>query len=40
MGRGADTDIIVAAARAYMNALNRLLSMGDVSRSPEAAGAV
>ena len=40
IGRGADTDIIVAAARAYMNALNRLLSMGDVSRSPEAAGAV
>lgn len=25
-GRGADTDIIVASARAYMNALNRLLS--------------
>jgi 2-isopropylmalate synthase len=40
MGRGADTDIIVAAARAYMNALNRLLAMGDTSRAPEAAGAV
>jgi 2-isopropylmalate synthase len=40
VGRGADTDIIVAAARAYMNALNRLLSMGDTTRSPEAAGAV
>jgi len=26
MGRGADTDIIVASAKAYMNALNRLLS--------------
>jgi 2-isopropylmalate synthase len=39
-GRGADTDIIVASARAYMNALNRLLAMGDVTRSPEAAGAV
>jgi 2-isopropylmalate synthase len=25
-GRGADTDIIVASAKAYMNALNRLLS--------------
>jgi len=25
-GRGADTDIIVASARAYMNALNRLLA--------------
>ena len=26
-GRGADTDIIVASAKAYMNALNRLLSI-------------
>ena len=26
-GRGADTDIIVASAKAYMNALNRLLSV-------------
>ncbi len=25
-GRGADTDIIVASAKAYMNALNRLLT--------------
>jgi 2-isopropylmalate synthase len=25
-GRGADTDIIVASARAYINALNRLLA--------------
>ncbi|MCH7481820.1 MAG: 2-isopropylmalate synthase [Chloroflexi bacterium] len=40
VGRGADTDIIVASARAYMNALNRLLAMGDVTRSPEAVGAV
>ena len=40
IGRGADTDIIVASASAYMNALNRLLSMGDTSRSPEAATAV
>ena len=40
IGRGADTDIIVASAKAYMNALNRLLSMGDTSRIPEAAGAV
>ena len=29
IGRAADTDIIVAAAKAYMNALNRLLAMGD-----------
>ena len=40
IGRGADTDIIVASARAYMNALNRLLAMGDTTRSAEAAGAV
>ncbi len=25
-GRGADTDIIVASARAYINALNRMVS--------------
>jgi len=25
-GRGADTDIIVSSAKAYINALNRLLS--------------
>ncbi|MDD4986451.1 MAG: alpha-isopropylmalate synthase regulatory domain-containing protein, partial [Dehalococcoidales bacterium] len=25
-GRGGDTDIIVASAKAYMNALNRLLA--------------
>ncbi len=40
IGRGADTDIIVASAKAYMNALNRLLAMGDTTKSPEAAGAV
>ena len=39
-GRGADTDIITASAKAYMNALNRLLSLGDTSRSAEAATAV
>ena len=32
MGRGSDTDIIVASAKAYMNALNRLLASGE-SRS-------
>ena len=26
VGRGSDTDIIVASAKAYMNALNRLLA--------------
>ena len=36
VGRGADTDIIVASARAYMNALNRLLNMGDVEKPAEA----
>jgi len=35
VGRGADTDIIVASAKAYMNALNRLISMGDVTRPDE-----
>ena len=33
IGRGADTDIIVASAKAYMNALNRLLASRSV---PEA----
>ncbi|MDP2952953.1 MAG: alpha-isopropylmalate synthase regulatory domain-containing protein, partial [Chloroflexota bacterium] len=28
-GRGAATDIIVASAKAYMNALNRLLAMKE-----------
>ena len=37
IGRGANTDIIVAAARAYMNALNRLLAMGDTQKAPVAA---
>jgi 2-isopropylmalate synthase len=31
-GRGADTDIMVASARAYMNALNRLLFVKNKSR--------
>ncbi|MFC1951462.1 2-isopropylmalate synthase [Chloroflexota bacterium] len=30
-GRGADTDIIVASAKAYMNALNRLLSAKKIA---------
>lgn len=29
-GRGADTDIIVASAKAYINALNRLLAAGKI----------
>jgi 2-isopropylmalate synthase len=33
VGRGTDTDIIVASAKAYMNSLNRLLSMEDVRSS-------
>ena len=37
VGRSGDTDIIVASAKAYMNALNRLLSMGeDVEKPAEA----
>jgi 2-isopropylmalate synthase len=35
-GRGADTDIIVASAKAYMNALNRLLSMKISVREQES----
>jgi 2-isopropylmalate synthase len=31
-GRGADTDIIVASAKAYMNALNRLLAAKKTTR--------
>ncbi|MEE9198455.1 MAG: 2-isopropylmalate synthase, partial [Dehalococcoidia bacterium] len=39
MGRGADTDIIVASARAYMNALNRLLaSRGVPAQEPVTQG--
>ena len=38
LGHGADTDIIVASAKAYMNALNRLLAMADVSRTAETSG--
>jgi 2-isopropylmalate synthase len=35
-GRGADTDIIVASAKAYMNALNRLLVSKRLSKEQEA----
>ncbi|MEE2885680.1 MAG: 2-isopropylmalate synthase [Chloroflexota bacterium] len=31
VGRGSDTDIIVASANAYINALNRLLAIKDIS---------
>ena len=31
IGHGADTDIIVASAKAYMNALNRLIALEDIS---------
>ena len=33
VGRGSDTDIIVASAKAYMNALNRLLATGEHAAS-------
>jgi 2-isopropylmalate synthase len=33
VGRGADTDIIVASAKAYMNALNRMLSVQQMQKS-------
>jgi D-arabinose 1-dehydrogenase-like Zn-dependent alcohol dehydrogenase len=31
-GRGADTDIIIASAKAYMNALNRLLFVKNAAK--------
>jgi len=35
-GHGSDTDILVAAARAYLNALNKLVELGDVKKmTPE-----
>ena len=36
VGRGSDTDIIVASAKAYMNALNRLLTMEGVEAQTPA----
>ena len=32
-GRGADTDVIVASAKAYMNALNRLLAVKNKEKA-------
>jgi 2-isopropylmalate synthase len=37
VGRGADTDVIVASAKAYMNALNRLLFVQRQGRPEKAA---
>ena len=37
LGRGSSTDIIVASAKAYMNALNRLLAMEEAEKSPASA---
>ncbi len=34
-GRGADPDIVVASAKAYMNALNRLLSVRKAGQNDE-----
>jgi hypothetical protein len=36
LGRGADTDIIVASTRAYLFALNRLLAAQRASRRRQA----
>ncbi|MFN2465094.1 MAG: 2-isopropylmalate synthase [Candidatus Dormibacteria bacterium] len=39
-GHGADTDILVAAARAYLNALNKLVELGDIKKmTPETSSA-
>ena len=40
VGRGSDTDIIVASAKAYMNALNRLLAMEQIEAEPAGTPAV
>jgi 2-isopropylmalate synthase len=37
-GRGIDTDIVVASARAYMQALNKLLAAKEESESVLAVG--
>ena len=37
VGRGSDTDIIVASAKAYMHALNRLLAMEESNKAPAEA---
>jgi 2-isopropylmalate synthase len=37
MGRAADTDILVASARAYVHALNRFLAARERSAAPEPA---
>ena len=37
VGRGASTDIIIASAKAYVNALNRLLANKDLPRAARAA---
>jgi 2-isopropylmalate synthase len=34
-GRGADTDIVVASAKAYMNALNRLLAAREAAKEKQ-----
>ena len=39
VGRGSDTDIIVASARAYMNALNRLLAIEKTQTSVASSAA-
>ena len=39
VGRGASTDIIVASAKAYVNALNRLISNRELHKPSEAATA-
>ncbi len=37
VGRGSDTDIVVASAKAYINALNRMLSIGSVATTTPTA---
>ncbi|MFQ5987934.1 MAG: alpha-isopropylmalate synthase regulatory domain-containing protein, partial [Dehalococcoidia bacterium] len=37
-GRGASTDIIVASAKAYMNALNRLIASRGIEKGKKGSG--
>ena len=37
-GHGADTDVIVASAKAYLAAINRIIALRDGARDQEAAG--
>ena len=39
-GRGSDTDIVVASAKAYINAVNRAFTIGSIAPAAEVPGTV